>query len=47
MWISARKSGYQIRLDNVSDSSTRIRFVHRGGVAPQMVGDPGLKGVQY
>jgi ATP-dependent helicase HrpB len=40
-----KEVGYQIRLDNVSDSSTRIRFVTEGVLLRQMVGDPGLKGV--
>jgi len=40
-----REVGYQIRLDNVSDSSTRIRFVTEGVLLRQMVGDPGLNGV--
>jgi ATP-dependent helicase HrpB len=37
--------GYQIRLDNVSNSNTRIRFVTEGVLLRQMVGDPGLDGV--
>src|SRR6516165_4973798 len=37
--------GYQIRLDNVSNSSTRIRFVTEGVLLRQMVGDPRLEGV--
>ena len=40
-----REVGYQIRLDNVSDPSTRIRFVTEGILLRQMVGDPALKGV--
>jgi ATP-dependent helicase HrpB len=40
-----KEVGYQIRLDNVSDSSTRIRFVTEGVLLRQMVRDPGLKGV--
>jgi ATP-dependent helicase HrpB len=40
-----KEVGYQIRLDNVSDSSTRIRFVTEGVLLRRMVGDPGLKGV--
>jgi ATP-dependent helicase HrpB len=37
--------GYQIRLDNVSTPSTRIRFVTEGVLLRQMVGDPALTGV--
>ncbi len=37
--------GYQIRLDNVSTASTRIRFVTEGVLLRQMVGDPRLTGV--
>jgi ATP-dependent helicase HrpB len=40
-----KEVGYQIRLDNVSDSSTRIRFVTEGVLLRQMIGDPGLRGV--
>src|SRR3984957_19392968 len=37
--------GYQIRLDNVSTTRTRIRFVTEGVLLRQMVGDPRLAGV--
>ena len=37
--------GYQIRLDNVSTTKTRIRFVTEGVLLRQMVGDPRLTGV--
>src|SRR5260370_28812309 len=37
--------GYQIRLDNVSTASTRIRFVTEGVLLRQMVGDAQLVGV--
>src|ERR1700722_13199038 len=37
--------GYQIRLDNVSTTKTRIRFVTEGVLLRQMVGDPNLTGV--
>ena len=37
--------GYQIRLDNVSTTKTRIRFVTEGVLLRQMVGDPRLAGV--
>ena len=37
--------GYQIRLDNVSTATTRIRFVTEGVLLRQMVGDPKLGGV--
>ncbi len=37
--------GYQIRLDNVSTTRTRIRFVTEGVLLRQMVGDPRLTGV--
>ena len=37
--------GYQIRLDNVSSTQTRILFVTEGILLRQMLGDPMLRGI--
>ncbi len=37
--------GYQIRLENVTSPSTRIRYVTEGILLRQMLGDPALPGV--
>ena len=37
--------GYQIRLDRVCSSRTRIRFITEGVLLRQMLGDPELRGV--
>src|SRR5574341_742823 len=37
--------GYQMRLDNVTSSATRIRYVTEGVLLRQMLDDPDLKGV--
>jgi len=37
--------GYQIRFENVTSASTRIRFVTEGVLLRQMVQDPELRGV--
>ncbi|MBM4299684.1 MAG: ATP-dependent RNA helicase, partial [Deltaproteobacteria bacterium] len=37
--------GYQMRLDNVTSPSTRIRYVTEGVLLRQMLGDPSLTGV--
>jgi ATP-dependent helicase HrpB len=40
-----RQVGYQIRLDNVTNAETQIRFVTEGILLRQMVSDPALRGV--
>jgi ATP-dependent helicase HrpB len=40
-----REVGYQIRLENVTSPSTRIRFVTEGVLLRQMMSDPALRGV--
>jgi ATP-dependent helicase HrpB len=37
--------GYQMRLDNVTSSATRVRYVTEGVLLRQMLGDPSLSGV--
>ncbi|MEI9897742.1 MAG: DEAD/DEAH box helicase [Chthoniobacter sp.] len=37
--------GYQIRLDKVCSSRTRIRFVTEGVLLRQMLSDPKLRGI--
>ncbi len=37
--------GYQMRLDNVTSSATRICYVTEGILLRQMLADPGLKGI--
>lgn len=40
-----REVGYQIRLENVTSSATRIRFVTEGVLLRQMIDNPALPGV--
>lgn len=40
-----REVGYQIRLENVSSSATRIKFVTEGILLRSMLSDPSLKGI--
>ena len=40
-----KEVGYQIRLDNVTSSETRIRFVTEGVLLRQMVSNPELRGI--
>jgi len=41
-----REVGYQIRFDNVTSASTKVRFVTEGILLRQMIQDPKLAGVQ-
>ncbi|MBV8277826.1 MAG: DEAD/DEAH box helicase, partial [Verrucomicrobia bacterium] len=43
--ILGEEVGYQIRLDNVASSATRIRFVTEGVLLRQMVSNPRLAGI--
>jgi ATP-dependent helicase HrpB len=43
--ILGEEVGYQIRLDNVASSATRIRFVTEGVLLRQMVSNPRLTGI--
>src|SRR5580700_4914235 len=43
--VLGQEVGYQIRLDNVTSSATRIRFVTEGVLLRQMVSNPRLAGI--
>src|SRR5580700_8252391 len=41
-----REVGYQVRFEKVTSDATRIKFETEGILLRQMIGDPGLRGIQ-